>query len=68
MSNPSPSKLGPPRWPARRGIQQSACSARILKSLERTIRCARYENFIGGQWVAPVRVGTLTTSRRRPAR
>jgi len=38
MSNPIPSKLGPPRWPgARAGIQQSASFSAHLKSLERTI-------------------------------
>jgi aldehyde dehydrogenase len=59
MSNPSPIQARAPGGSAPgAGIQQSASFSAHLKSLERTIPLrARYENFIGGQWVAPVKGG-----------
>jgi hypothetical protein len=50
-------------------IRASASFAAHLKTLEKTIPLrARYENFIGGKWVAPPRAAISTTSRRPPAR
>jgi len=57
MSNPSPIQARGPSGPGHSAaIGQSASFSAHLKSLERTIPLrARYENFIGGQWVAPVK-------------
>src|ERR1700726_3803131 len=44
--------------PAPGSIRESASFAAHLKTIERKIPLrARYENFIGGQWVAPVKQG-----------
>ena len=52
-------------------IRASTSFAAHLKTLERKIPLrSRYENFIGGQWVAPVKGGyfdniSITSRRRR---
>src|SRR3569833_1624092 len=56
MSSPSPiqSRAGGPDP----DIRQSTSFSRHLKGLERTIPLrSRYENFIGGKWVAPAKGG-----------
>ncbi len=57
MSNPSPlqarAQTGPEQGAA---IRQSASFSAHLKSLERKIPLrARYENFVGGKWLAPAK-------------
>ena len=59
MSNPSPIQARAPSGPEQgAAIRQSASFSAHLKTLERKIPLrGRYENFIGGQWVAPVKGG-----------
>jgi aldehyde dehydrogenase len=52
MSSPSPIRAQQPE------IRQSASFSKHLKGLERSIPLrSRYENFIGGKWVAPAKGG-----------
>src|SRR3984885_15576080 len=59
MSNPSPIQVRSPTGPDPvAAIRQSASFSAHLKNLERKIPLrARYENFIGGKWVAPAKGG-----------
>jgi aldehyde dehydrogenase len=59
MSNPSPTQTRASSFPTPIGaIGQSTSFAAHVRGLERTIPLrARYENFIGGQWVAPAKGG-----------
>ncbi|GAC1461472.1 MAG: aldehyde dehydrogenase family protein [Steroidobacteraceae bacterium] len=59
MSNPSPIQARAPAGSDPGAtIRQSASFSAHLKNLERKIPLrARYENFIGGKWVAPVKGG-----------
>jgi aldehyde dehydrogenase len=60
MSNPSPIQARAPSGGSEQGaaIRQSASFSAHLKNLEQKIPLrARYENFIGGKWVAPVKGG-----------
>ena len=59
MSNPSPIQARAPSGSQQgAAIRQSASFSAHLKSLEQKIPLrARYENFIGGKWVAPVKGG-----------
>jgi hypothetical protein len=59
MSNPSPIQARAPSGSEQgAAIRQSASFSAHLKNLEQKIPLrARYENFIGGKWVAPVKGG-----------
>src|SRR6202011_1126429 len=59
MSNPSPIQARAPSGSEQgAAIRQSAAFSAHLKNLEQKIPLrARYENFIGGKWVAPVKGG-----------
>src|SRR5215470_12971332 len=56
MSNPSPIQARAPSGSEPGGLRQSASFAAHVKGLERKLPLrARYENFIGGRWVAPAK-------------
>ena len=59
MSNPSPVQARVPSGSEQgAAIRQSASFSAHLKGLERTIPLrSRYENFVGGKWLAPVKGG-----------
>src|SRR3979490_2644483 len=59
MSNPSPIQARAPSGAeAGASIRQSTSFSAHLKPLERTIPLrSRYENFVGGKWLAPVKGG-----------
>src|SRR6266705_560577 len=59
MSSPSPIQArAPDSVQPGPGIRQSVSFSQHVKGLERTIALrSRYENFIGGKWVAPAKGG-----------
>ena len=58
MSSPNPVRASQPAQAQEPDIRQSTSFSRHLKGLERTLALrSRYENFIGGKWVAPVKGG-----------
>src|SRR5258708_931258 len=59
MSNPSPIQARAPSGSEQgAAIRQSASFSAHLQGLERTIPLrSRYENFVGGKWLAPVKGG-----------
>jgi aldehyde dehydrogenase len=58
MSSPNPVRASQPAQAREPDIRQSTSFSKHLKGLERTIALrSRYENFIGGKWVAPVKGG-----------